>query len=56
MKAKSLYKIAGVSYVGIFFTAIFANFFVLDSLKNDPVNMVTNRVQSTNPEQSVAFR
>lgn len=42
MKTKTLYKIAGVSYLGIFFTAIFANFFVLDSLKNDPVDMAAN--------------
>lgn len=42
MKDKQLYKIAGLSYVGIFFLAIFANFFVLEGLKNDPVDMVAN--------------
>lgn len=39
MKEKQLYRIAGLSYVGIFFLAIFANFFVLDSLKNDPLSV-----------------
>lgn len=42
MKDNKLYKIAGLSYIGIFFTAIFGNFFVLDALKNDPVDTVAN--------------
>jgi hypothetical protein len=42
MTNKQLYKIAGLSYVGIFFLAIFANFFVLESIKNDPVEMVSS--------------
>ncbi len=29
--------IAGISYLVIFFAAIFANFFVIESLVNDPV-------------------
>lgn len=41
MNTKTLYKIAGISYIGIFFTAIFANFFVLDGIKQDPLAMVT---------------
>ncbi len=42
MKDKQLYKIAGLSYLGIFFLAMFGNFFVLESLKNDPLDMVSN--------------
>lgn len=42
MKDKQLYKIAGMSYLGIFFLAIFANFFVLESIKNNPLDMVMN--------------
>ena len=38
MKDKQLYRVAGFSYVGIFFLAIFANFIMLDSLKNDPLS------------------
>ena len=37
MKPRSLALIAGVSYLIIFFTAIFANFFVLESLKENPL-------------------
>lgn len=33
--------IAGVNYLIIFFAAIFANFFVLEALKTDPVGTVT---------------
>ena len=44
MKDKKLYKIAGLSYIGIFFAAMFGNFFVLDSLKNDPIDMVVNNM------------
>jgi hypothetical protein len=44
MNNKKLYKIAGVSYIGIFFTAIFANFYVLDGVKEDPVGMVSNNI------------
>lgn len=40
MKPRSLSKIAGVSYLVIFFAAIFANFFVLESILNDPLNTV----------------
>jgi len=40
MKPRSLSKIAGVSYLVIFFAAIFANFFVLASISNDPLNTV----------------
>lgn len=44
MKDKQLYKIAGLSYLGIFFLAIFANFLVLDSLKNDPLSVSSNLI------------
>ncbi|MBE2190101.1 MAG: DUF4386 domain-containing protein [Desulfobulbaceae bacterium] len=40
MKSRTLSKIAGVSYLVIFFAAIFANFFVLESISNDPLNTV----------------
>lgn len=39
MKDKQLYKVAGLSYVGIFFLAIFGNFIMLDSLKSDPLSV-----------------
>ena len=42
MNKKTLYSIAGFSYLGIFFSAIFANFFVLEGLKEDPVGMATS--------------
>lgn len=42
MKQNKLYRIAGLSYIGIFFLAIFANFFVLEGLKEDPVGMVSS--------------
>lgn len=42
MNTKRLYLITGVSYLGIFVTAIFANFLVLDSLKENPVEMATD--------------
>jgi hypothetical protein len=37
MEQRKLSVIAGISYLIIFFAAIFANFFVLQSLLNDPV-------------------
>jgi hypothetical protein len=37
MKPRSFSLIAGVSYLIIFFAAIFANFFVLESIQNDPL-------------------
>lgn len=37
----ALSRLAGVSYIIIFFTAIFANFFVLDGLKADPLAFAT---------------
>lgn len=42
MTKRSLSITAGINYLIIFFTAIFANFFVLDSIKADPVSMITN--------------
>lgn len=49
MNPKRLYAIAGISYLIIFFTAIFANFFVLEKLLENPVetmrqNQVTVRL------------
>ncbi len=40
MKARKLAKIAGLSYIIIFFAAIFANFFVLESLLQSPLESV----------------
>jgi hypothetical protein len=37
MKKRPLCIIVGVSYLTIFFAAIFANFFVIESLINDPI-------------------
>jgi hypothetical protein len=37
MKQRRLSVIAGISYLIIFFAAIFANFFVIESILNDPV-------------------
>ncbi|MFC4721238.1 DUF4386 domain-containing protein [Geojedonia litorea] len=37
MNTRTLAKIIGLSYLSIFFTAIFANFFVLEALLNDPL-------------------
>jgi len=37
MKKRRLSVIAGISYLIIFFAAIFANFFVLESMRNDPL-------------------
>ncbi len=42
MTKKYLYRKAGLSYVGIFFLAMFANFFVLEGVKEDPVGMVSD--------------
>ena len=37
MKPRTLAIIAGISYLVIFFAAIFANFFVLESILKDPL-------------------
>ncbi len=42
MKSRNLSIIAGVSYLIIFFSAIFANFFVLETLMSDPEGTVQN--------------
>lgn len=44
MSKETLYKIGGISYLGIFFSAIFANFFVLQGIKNNPLDMVVNNM------------
>jgi len=41
MTKRRLSVIAGTSYLVIFFAAIFANFFVLESILNDPVLAIT---------------
>jgi hypothetical protein len=43
MKPRSLFKIAGYSYLVIFFAAIFANFFVLESILKDPLGTITEK-------------
>ena len=48
MQPRSLSKTAGVSYIIIFFAAIFANFFVLESLTTTPLETVA--------ENSMAIR
>lgn len=40
MKPRTLSVVAGVSYFIIFFAAIFANFFVLELILNDPLNAI----------------
>lgn len=45
LKPRTLSLIAGVSYLGIFFLAIYANFFVLDAIKADPVGTVATSQQ-----------
>lgn len=40
MVSRKLSIIAGVSYVVIFFTAVFANFFVLEGIIQDPLTMI----------------
>jgi len=40
MKPGSLAKTAGISYFIIFFAAIFANFFVLESILDDPIRAI----------------
>ena len=40
MKPRTLSIIAGISYLIIFFAAIYANFFVIESMLNDPLNTV----------------
>lgn len=42
MTNRNLSLIAGTSYLVIFFTAIYANFFVLDSILADPVGTLEN--------------
>jgi len=42
MKPRTLSIIAGSSYLVIFFTAIFANFFVLESILKDPLVTIQN--------------
>ena len=46
MEQRKLSIIAGVSYLVIFFAAIFANFFVLESIANDPVETILNNHMS----------
>ncbi len=41
MSARKIAVIAGASYFGIFFAAVYANFFVLQSVMENPVAMVT---------------
>lgn len=43
MNTRTLAQIAGGSYLIIFFAAIFANFFMLDAVLNDPVGAVTEQ-------------
>lgn len=45
MNTRKLSVVAGVSYWAIFFLAIYANFFVLESLIANPVETVTNNQQ-----------
>jgi len=40
LKPRTLALIAGVSYLIIFFAAIFANFFVIESMLSDPLNTI----------------
>jgi hypothetical protein len=40
MKKRTLALIAGSSYLVIFFAAIFANFFVLESIQNEPLETI----------------
>ena len=42
MNKRNLSLIAGSSYLVIFFAAIFANFFVLESIQSDPLEMIRN--------------
>lgn len=42
MKTNKLFKAAGISYLIIFFSAIFANFFVLEALLKTPLATVQN--------------
>jgi hypothetical protein len=42
MKNRQLSKIAGISYIIIFFAAIFANFFALESITQAPLDTVMN--------------
>lgn len=42
MNKRKLSLIAGTSYLVIFFAAIFANFFVLESLANDPLATISD--------------
>ncbi len=40
MQARTISNIAGVSYLAIFFSAIFANFFVIEAIINNPLSTV----------------
>lgn len=40
MKPRTLSLIAGISYLLVFFAAIFANFFVLESMRNNPLGTI----------------
>lgn len=40
MNPRTLSLVAGISYLIIFFAAVFANFFVLESILNDPLNTI----------------
>jgi hypothetical protein len=42
MNSRTLSVIAGLSYLGIFFLAIYANFFVLEALLTDPTGTVAD--------------
>lgn len=42
MTKRALSKIAGSSYFIIFFAAIFANFFMIESLRNSPIETIQN--------------
>lgn len=45
MNPRTLSIIAGLSYLGIFFLAIYANFFVIDSLLSSPLETVVEKEQ-----------
>src|SRR5690606_37637503 len=40
MTPRTLAKLTGISYLIIFFSAIYANFFVLEALLNDPLGTI----------------
>ena len=43
MKPRQLSLIAGISYLIIFFAAIFANFFVIEAIKAEPLVMISTK-------------